>query len=62
MKNLVALTTLFLLATLCGCGKERSWDAAEKYVRSTVSKSSQMKLVGLQMTDAQPGVDNRRKC
>lgn len=37
---------------------ERSWDAAEKYLRETVSKSNQVKLIRVQKTNHGPGTDN----
>lgn len=58
MKTFVTFFVFSVSLMLSGCGGERSWDAAEKYLRSIVQKSSQIKLVGLQKTDAQPGVDN----
>ena len=52
MKSLVALTTMFLLVTLCGCGTSSSIeDDAEQFVRQKLTeRKSPIKLVSFHKT------------
>ena len=59
MKSLVALTTLFLLVTFCGCGASLpSEDAAKKALDNEIVKDNQtrLKLVSFHKTNGQSSV------